>query len=889
MKRSGWRRLYHLRVWGPAIDEGIDWELGHHLEERVDELKAGGMPEDAARIAASRALGDAAQLRRELRRIDRGRRAGERLRDFGTTVLQDIRYGARGLVRNSGFAAAVILTLALGLGANGALFSVADALLLRPLPFERPDDLVEVFQATPQGQRGQPYIQAQVARQWLAQQQAMPSAFLHQRASASWLGGSEPQELFGLAVTAGFNTTLGVPPLLGRGFTPEDMQAGAPAVALVSWEFWRSGLQRSDDVIGSALELNGIHHAIIGVMPRGFKYPLYSTSQFWVPLTDDDQFLGRTTRTVGIVGRVEAATLAAAEAAASQVAVSLIRETQPASEAWWRLVPLNERRAGNEQLRQAMKLLGGAVVLILLIAGVNMVNLLLLRGAARTREIAMRLALGASRGRLVRQLGTEAMLLALLSGLVATAVAFLSLRVIQNLMPRTLTFFTPHAIELESRTLLFTFVLAVVSGVVFGLLPALRATRIAGAGAGSGLAPHVAALPAGSPALRRTLVATEVALSVTLLVGAGLLMSSFIRLTRVDPGMDVAQLASVTFTVSARDYPTGDERAAYLRLVEERVRAVPGVAATALTSGLPPRGSGIMFGIEFRTEGGEARPYDSALPYTDAGPAFFEVTGARLLAGRAFHSGDSYETGSVIINRPLAEHLWPGQSAVGRRFQVRASDPMLTVIGVADELRLTGLDGRDGHFEMLMPLGGYEQLGRAVLVIRTGGDPRAVLRDVRAAVHGVNPRQVIERLEPLSADFAESIDMQRFLYVVVGSLALLALALSAVGLYGLLSYGVVRRHREIGVRLALGASRGAVRRLIVGEALALAAVGAAAGMAGAAGLSRFIESVLFGVEPGDPRIFLLATLVILAAAIAASLLPAQRAVRVEPAVVLRSD
>jgi putative ABC transport system permease protein len=883
---SRFRRLFHLKLWGPDIEEGIDWEILHHIEERADELREAGMDDEEARAEARRSFGDDVRVRSELRRIDRGQRRRTRLLETLGTVWQDVRYGARGLVSNAGFAAALVLTLALGIGANGALFSVADALLLRPLPFAAPGELVHVYQATPQAEHGRPYVSPQLARSWLEDQTAVSAAFLHWRGSASWTGGAEPARLNGLAVTDGFQATLGAAPMLGRGFAAEDMAPGAQPVVLLAHDFWRSALSSSPDVLGTDIELNGVPHSVIGVMPRGFKYPLYSTTEFWVALSDDNRYFGSSVPFVEIAARVAGGDIASAEAAASALAVALIREARSESETYWRLQPAGEQRT-NEELRRAMKLLTGAVVLILLIAGVNMVNLLLLRGAARTREIAVRLALGASRWRLVRQLGTEAMLLALLAGVVATGFAFGALRVMQHIMPSSITFYTPHAIELETRTLLFTFILSMVSGFVFGLLPALRATRLAGGAGAAGLAGFAAAQPVGSATLRRALVTTEVALSVTLLVGAGLLISSFVRLTQVPAGVELDRLAVLDLSIASHDFPEPEARSAYLRLLQERISGVAGVSAVTATGGLPPQGGGLMFGIVLEAEGEEPRPLEGMLPMTNAGPDFFDVTGARLLAGRPFHSGEDDASGAVIINSELAAHLWPGRSAIGRRFRTGEQAPWLTVVGVTTDFRLRPPHDIENSFAVIYPL--PADMGSVVMAIRTATDPGRVLQSVRAAIHEVNPRQVIGRLDTAPAYYAESIDMQRFLYVVITTLAVLALTLTAVGIYGLLSYGVARRQREIGVRLALGARASQVHRLVLGEALALTAAGAVVGGIGALAMSRFIEATLFGVEPTDPRTFAVVGAVILATAVVASLLPAHRAAGVDPAVVLRAD
>jgi putative ABC transport system permease protein len=618
-------------------------------------------------------------------------------------------------------------------------------------------------------------------------------------------------------------------------------------------------------------------------MPRGFKYPEYATTDFWIPLDTEERVLGDRVPYVEMAARVSG-DREAAESAAAVRAAALYQQERAGSSETFSLRPLGGARARNDELRDAMKVLTGAVALILLIAGVNMVNLLLLRGAARARELGVRLALGASRLRLVRQLATEAMLLALLSGVVAAFLAFAALRLLMRIMPSSIVFFAPHAIEVEGRTVLFTFVLAVLSGLLFGLLPALRLARGA---AGETLAPHAGSSVPATARLRRGLIATEVAVSVTLLVAAGLLIGSFARLAQVDPGIDASSLTVLSLSVSARDFPEPTDRLTYVNGIREAIERIPGVEATTLTGGLPPRGAGFRFGVVFETEDGESRSYDGLLPTTLAAPDFFAVTGARLLQGRPFRGGDA-DLGNVIIDDNLAAHLWPGRSAVGRRFRLGDDSPWLTVVGVAAGLKLMGADDRRAQFSLIEPMEANDAT-RAVIAIRTAGDPRAILPAVRTAVHTINPRQVIGELDTARALYAGSMDMQRFLYIVITALAALALLLTAVGLYGLLAYGVARRQRELGVRVALGARRHDIQRVVLGEGLALAAVGTAAGLLGAAAASRLIEATLYGVEPGDIRTIVAVVGIIFATTVAASMPPARRATRVDPAVVLRAD
>jgi putative ABC transport system permease protein len=885
-----YRRLFHLRLWRPALDDGIDWEIRHHLEERMDELRARGMSEAEAEREARRMFGDEARVRRSLRRIDRELRAHERVALWFGTLGQDVRYGVRSIVRNPGFAAALVLTMALGIGANGALFSVADALLLRPLPYAASHELVQLQQRQPQNDWGQPYQTTDFARAWQEHQTVFTSVLVHtRRGGVAFDDGPEPMRAVVEGVGATFHETLGVQPRFGRGFGAEDVRAGAPHVALVSWDFWTTTLGADEAVIGRDLVLNGVPARVVGVMPRGFKFPEYSQTDVWVPLSEEMTVLGGPARMMYVVGRLPGGDLAAVQSAIAAQGAAVQRAVSPGRELIFYGSRMEDERARGEGVRPAMKLLAVAMLLILLVAGVNMVNLLLLRGAARTREIAVRLSLGASRRRVVRQLATEAMLLALISGVVATVLAFVGLRALQAMMPSAIVFYAPHAIEVETRTLLFTFALAVGCGLLFGLLPALRATKLAAEAAGGSLLPHASAHAGGSPRLRQALVTSEVAIAVTLLVGAGLLINSFIRLTRVDPGLEIERLAVLELTVSSRHFPEPGERADYLLRLEQRIAGLPGVTGVTITGGIPPRGGGISFTQGLVPEGAAPREEDVVLPHSTVRSDFFDVTGTRLLAGRAFEPNETAASGSVIVTQALAHYLWPGSDAVGRRFRMSESSDWLTVVGVASELKLMGPAEPRARFALLYPLGSHEDVFGAVIVVRAAGDPRTLLQPLRAAVHAVNPTQIIDELDTARSLYATSLDMQRFLYVILTTLAVLALTLSAIGIYGLLAYSVARRQREIGVRMALGARRLDVRRLIVGEAMIATAAGAALGVAGAFATARFIRAALFGVEPVDPVTFAVVLAVVLVTALLAAALPTRRATAVDPAVVLRGD
>lgn len=882
------RRLFHLRDWGPASSEGVLWEIEHHLAERVDELVAEGFTPAAAREEARRSFGDMARVRSELLHINR---RGDRRRVMSRwldDLVQDVRYGLRGVRLNPGIAAGVVLTLALGIGANAAMFSVVDALLLRPLPYSAPHELVDVWTGSRSMEFNRPNIPYGVARGW--QEEAEHPVMVHVRSSVLYTGGTEAQTLPVQAVSPEFGELFGIAPAIGRTLEREDADPAAPDVAVLDHAFWRSEFGGDPAVLGRTVSFNGIEHRVIGVMPAGFKFPTYSTTGAWIPIRSDATMLGRSTESGWVEAsmRVPEAERAVVGAQAEAVGGTLFREADPASETLLRLRAMDERRGSSDTAQQALVLLSGAVALILLIAGVNMVNLLLARGSARADEMSIRMAVGAARGRIVRQIATEAMLLALLGGAAAVLVALIVVRALQGIMPGSITFYAPYAIAIEQRTLLFTFVVAVVSGLVFGLLPALSATDWTRPSAEGGLTRY-ATTSRRSRRLRSGLVVVEVAFSVILLITASLLINSFVRLMRVDPGMQLEGLAVLQFDVSAAAYPTGSERGAYLRRLEERIEAVPGVESATLTGGLPPHTS-ISFGLTLEAQGDAPKPTDNTmvLPHTQVGADFFDVTGARLLAGRPFLPSEDYSTGSVIIDQGLARHLWPDGAAIGRRFRLDPEWDWLTVVGVMDDLRLLGPDERRAEFSLLYPIGSYDDIGGQLgLAIRTRSDMRSVLAAVRSAVREVDANQPIQELTPATTYYAQAVDMPRFLAVLMGMLAALALALAAVGVHGVLAFGVAQRRHELGMRMVLGARAGELGRLVIGEGLVLAVIGVAIGIAGALLSTSIVQGVLYGVEAVDLPTFVVAVAAVLVITVAATLRPARRAARLDPLDVLR--
>ena len=880
------RRVFHLGLWGPRVEEGVDWEIEHHINERIDELIAAGASRAAAEAEARRAFGNVGRIRHELNTIDRDLERRMKLGVWLETVRQDVHYGLRGMVRNPSFALALILTLGLGIGANVAMFSVLDALLLRRLPYPAPEELVVPWTTDDKGEIERPYFSWKATTQLFERQQVAEHMFGYSSTTGLYVGGVEPISLSMRTVTHEFEETLAVQPLIGRGFSRDDARVGATPVAMVSYDFWRSALGSDPGVLNTLLELEGKRYQVIGVMPKDFKFPTYSTSEVWVPILDDGTAAGEKVGQLEIVARVPAGRLAAAQSQFNALATAVSKELSPNNVGGARFEPLDRDRV-QRSIKQALIVLVGAVVLILMVAGVNMINLLLMRGTVRVREIAVRLAIGASRARLVRQLVTEALTLSLMSGLVATLIAYGVLRGVRAIMPKSITFWAPYAIAIETRALLFTFMLTVLCGLAFGLLPAYLSTRVRrSAGANVDLTRYAARTVARSR-LRRSLVVIELALSVTLLAGAGLLMRSFVKLVSVDPGFQPDNLAMMHIEVSSARHPNGTARAEYLGRLEARIEAIPGVRAVTMSQGMPPR-TNISFGDGLQAEGAAAIPGFSVIPNANVRPDFIEIVGATLLAGRGFTDRD--DKTSVIVDEDLAARLWPGQNPVGRRFRIDDDWDWVTVIGVMKDFKMMGPDTRETDYAMLYPVDRERGLGGYMaLAIRTDRDPDQLLPAIRRAVREVDARQPIADLMSANKAYASAIEMPRFLLVLISILAIVALALASVGVYGVLAYGVSQRTHEIGVRIALGARMTQLQSMVVREGMLLALVGVGLGIAGALALSRFIRAVLFMVEPNDPLTLVGVMGALLIAALIASALPARRATKVNPLSAIRAE
>ena len=861
----------------------LNEEIRHHIVERAESLVADGWdPRDAMR-EAERLFGEVVRLRRQMADVRRGT-LGWRIMRIPLPVLSQLRYAWRAVSHSKTYLLAVVTTLALGLGAASSIFSVLDALLLRPMPYHEASRLMELNRSREDGSYSMG-LTTQAAAGWREASTSFADGWL----AYSWLSivrtdGSAPEELSFVAVTPGADTLLRLPMLVGRSISEEDARPGAPPVVVLSREYYeRMGADR--DLVGRTIQLESGPATVVGVFAGGVRFPqIGDPPDAWLPLRDDftaaDRTLLRGVPRTWVRLR-PGLSLAAAQEQVDRLAVGL-QEADPQPGGWSAtLVPIGSHRA-NPDVRRAVWTLAATVAAIFLIALVNGVNLTLIRTSVRSRELAIRAAIGASRRQLFGMLLTEGLMLGLLSGVAAVALSLGALTLIRAAMPYEVSYFSPHAFHIEGRTLLFIFVSAMSAGTVLGLLPAVRILRkhigyAALVGKGSDQT-------RGRRRVHDGLVAAQVALSMMLLVGAGLLVRSFVTLTTEDPGFDHEAVAMADVSLSPARYPTAADRATFLRQLEQRLEARPGVLGVTISNG-----TGFSFGFALQAEGDEPlSDQPTLLPHTSVAEDYFDVLGVELVAGRAFGPEDA-GTDAVIIDRDMARLFWGGQNSIGRRFRFDEGQTWYTVIGVVGELRLMGRDQRDGPSQILFLASDDAAGSFAQVAVRAAGDPRAVLPVIREVMLELDPRQSIWKLRTAADALAEEEAKPRFLVLLSTLLAALSVILAAVGLFGVLTYSVTRRERELGVRMALGADRRRLRASVVREGVTITAAGVLLGLAGVLLGARALAPLLYELEPTDPATLAAAAAAFLGIAAAASFLPAQRATHVNPVEVLRSE
>jgi len=864
----------------------LDAEIRHHVQERADRLVEEGWEADAALREAQRRFGDVVRVRSELARIDGTTggwtMGGEKMWGF----WQDLRHALRGLRKSPGFALAVVATLALGIGAAASIFAVVDALLLRPLDYRDADRLVQIDQA----ERGGAYINGlsvPAALQW----RDLASGF-----TDGWLAylpetrvrtdGRQAEALHVLGVTPGADTLLGLPLLMGRSFTRADAVPSGPQVAILGRSYFER-LGGDAALLGSTIHLQSGPVTVVGVLREGMKFPIWGdVPDLWLPMRTDgtvaDQKLPSYHRPLVWARLRPGLDAAGAQQRADALAASLDAE-RPKENGTWRVHvgPVGAHRV-NSDVRQALWILGATVALIFLIALMNGVNLLLVRTSGRVRELAVRQALGGTRRRLLGQLLVEGLLLGLGGGAAAAAVAWGAVGLIRGILPNEVTYFSPYPSIVGARTLIFAFVVALLAGLFLGLVPGIEILR--GGRTSASLAGRSAGDTRAGHRTRSLLVGLQVALSMTLLTAAGLFVKSVERLVHVDPGYDFKRIALADLSLSAVRYPTTTDRAAFVNRLAARLEREPGVRGVTFTDG-----AGFGVGNEIRAEDSPPPTGQPALiPFSVVRPDYFRVMGVDIVAGRGFQKGDA-GTDVAVIDEDMAHYLWGDGDPVGKRFTVVGWKTWYTVVGVVRELRLMGRDQRSGPDQFLLP-GSVDSAGTYVsLAVRTDRDPASLLPEIRRAVRAVDPQQPIYKLQTAAQHLATDEQKPRFLVTLMGLLAAIAVTLACVGLYGMLSYSVSRRDRELGIRMALGAGRGGVRAMVLGEGLRVATLGILAGVLGALLASKAVAALLYDVGPRDPEVLLSTGVLFLLVAAAASFMPARRATHVDPVEVLKAE
>ena len=893
----GIRSLFRLPSSERTVAGDVDEEIAFHLEERTRELEARGMDPAAAREAALREFGDVREAKEELEGIGRRRvRQTRRVTGWGD-LRQDVRLAGRTLRRSPGFTAVAVLTLALGIGATTAIFTVVDGVLLRPFGVADPDELVvlrEYQEDEPDWvSEGRSVVAPANFFDWRERSRSFSSMAYFVQWPRSLTGDGEPREVQVQLASANFFNTLGVRPLLGRGFLPEEDDdvgetgLGIGQVAVLSHRLWQSRYGGDPGIVGRTLRIDGEPVEVVGVMGPDFRV-LDQKPDLWVPMglapgnrTSQGRFLTAVGRLAPGVARETA------EREMASIAEGLEAEFPDFNTGWGlALVPLREQVVG--QVRPALLVLLGAVAMLLLIACTNVANLLLGRATARRREIAVRLSLGATRGRVVRQLLTESLVLAMIGGAVGITAAVIGTRALIRWLPESVQLPRLDAVSVDLRVLLVALGVTLLTGILFGLAPALVSSRtdlqssLRDASRGS-------TGSRGAIRLRGGLVVAEVALAVMLLVGAGLLLRSFQKMQAVDTGMQSEGVLALRMSLGSDAYDSEDAMRGFLAQLLPELQGLPGVQAVGTVSHLPLT-DGKMGHIAYRPDRPAPQPGEE--PGVDiriVGGDYFPAQGIRLLRGRTFDPRDHADAApTFIINEALAREQFPGEDPVGKRLVYPWPELIEgEIVGVVEDVHETSVTAEPAP-ALYRSFSQWTDSNLNV-VIRTTGDPLALAGPVRDAVRGIDPALPVASVRTMDEVVGEATARSRMSSYLLVLFAGIALVLAAIGLYGIISYGVSQRRGEIGVRMALGADQGRILRLIVRQGLLLTAAGLAVGLVGAFALTRLLRSLLYEVAATDVATFVAVPLLLAAVALLASYLPASRAARLDAVTALRSE
>jgi putative ABC transport system permease protein len=865
------------------VESEIDEEVRAYARMLADEKERSGMSAEEARRAAAIEVGGVEQVKENVRDVRLGTCLG--------TIAADARYGLRALGRNPGFAFAAVLALALGIGATAAIFSVVDAVLLRPLPYREPDRLAVVLH-----RRVNPVAPANFL-DWKRQS----TAFESMGAADNWVpnltGGDEPESVQALRVTADILPMLGIRPLTGRVFLPEEEEPGKEHEVVLSHRLWQRRYAGDPKVVGQSLLLNGEPYTVVGVMPPGFDFPPFwaTGTELWVPNVLAPRAANRGGQSLRVFGRLKrGVTLDFARAEMAAITARLEKQF-PGSNREVTVNSLTDTVVGD--VRPALLVLLAAVAFVLLIACANVAHMLLARAASRQREVAVRAALGASRSRMIRQFLTESLVLALFGGAGGVLLALWGTKLLVSLGPAHLP--RLETVALDARVLAFTLGISLLTGIAFGLAPAFKASR---RDLTESLREGERGATEGSQRsrLRNVLIASEFALALVLLIGAGLMLRSFAALEAIDPGFDPRRVLTLMVSVAGTREAEPPLRAGFYRQALERIRALPGVASESAINHLPLAGD--IWGWSFTIEG---RPIPApgespGAAYRVTLPGYFKAMGIPILAGRDIAESDDLRSpGAIDVNEWLAKRYWPGENPLGKRitFDDQDKNPYwLTVVGVVkNTVRSDWAAAEEGevylsylqHHKYLEDRGSHYSY--LTFVVRAKVEPAALAASVRRVLASLDKSVTVSQVQTMEQVVTQATARPRFYLLLLAAFASIALVLAAVGIYGVISYSVSRRTHEIGLRMALGAGERDVLRLVVRQGMRVALAGAAAGLLGALLLTRLMSTLLYGVRSTDPATFLAVTLVLTGVAVVASYIPARRAARIDPLVALRHE
>ena len=882
---SGARTVLHK----DEVERDMDQEVRFHLEMEIQQNIRRGMSPSEARLIALRSFGGVEQVKEQCRDEKGGR--------FLEALLQDLRYGVRVLTKNPAFTLVALITLALGIGANTAIFSVIYGVLMRPLPYQDGNRLVVLHQLATRAAADNQNLGFSVKEiiDYREQNQTLDGVAEHHSMSFILYGRQEPERVQTAVVSANFFDLLGVKPLLGRTFLPGDDEKGADAVLVLSHKYWLRSHGGDPNIVGQVFTMNDKPHTVIGVLPPIPQYPV--ESDVYMPTVacpfrgSERAQANRNFRLMSAFGRLKPeATAEQARTDMSVIASNLQKQypdSYPESRGYDATLGLLKEELTHDGKPTFLILLATAG-LVLLIACANVANLTLARLMRREREIAIRSALGAGRGRLVRQLLTESTLLALAGGAVGLLLAAGALQLLVTFAAR----FTTRAgeIQIDGSVLLFTLVVSLVTGLAFGLMPAFTSEQNLTAALKEGGGRTTSSTP--RQRARSALIVAQVAISFMLLIGAGLMVRSLIKLQRVNPGFNPESVLTMRLSPNWSKQTTNAQIRDYSRRVLAKVQSQPGLLSAALASTYPLNPSGITFGpnnAEFQIEG-RPTPDQEPAPQADiraGSPDYFDTIRLPLVSGRTFTDADNENTLPVaVINQSMARHRWRDEDPLGKRVTFDHGEHWVTIVGIVGDVKQYGLN-RDASDELYRPLA--QNLFVSSLLVRTSADPMSMARLMREAIYEVDPETAVDNIQTLERVRSESLASPRLTTVLLGMFAALALVITAAGIAGVMALSVSQRTHELGVRMALGATSARVMAMVMRQGMTLVVAGLALGVVGALALTQLMSALLFSVEPSDPITFLAVAVVLIAVAAVSCFLPARRVTTIDPMIALRSE